>query len=147
MRARTLADYSDLLKLPHPVSRSHPQMSLYDRAAQFSPFAALNGYGAAISETARLTDERPQLDESEQELLNERLLCLQRELQQPQDERSVITVTYFVADARKDGGSLQQLTGTIQKIDVYQQTVTLLTDAAALTPVSVPIADLVWIEL
>lgn len=147
MRARTLADYSDLLELPHPVSHSHPQMSLYDRAAQFSPFAALNGYGAAISETARLTDERPQLDESEQELLNERLLSLQRELQQPQDERSVITVTYFVADARKDGGSLQQLTGTIQKIDVYQQTVTLLTDAAALTPVSVPIADLVWIEL
>lgn len=147
MRARTLADYSDLLELPHPVSRSHPQMSLYDRAAQFSPFAALNGYGAAISETARLTDERPQLDESEQELLNERLLCLQRELQQPQDERSVITVTFFVADVRKDGGSLQQLTGMIQKIDVYQQTVTLLTDAAALTPVSVPIADLVWIEL
>lgn len=147
MRARTLADYSDLLELPHPVSRIHPQMSLYDRAAQFSPFAALNGYGAAISETARLTDERPQLDESEQELLNERLLSLQRELQQPQDERSVVTVTYFVADARKDGGSLQQLTGTIQKIDIYQQTVTLLTDAAALTPVSVPIADLVWIEL
>lgn len=146
MRARTLADYSDLLELPHPVSRSHPQMSLYDRAAQFSPFAALTGYGAAISETARLTDERPQLDESEQELLNERLLSLQRELQQPQDERSVVTVTYFMADARKDGGSLQQLTGTIQKIDVYQQIVTLLTDAAMI-PVSVPIADLIWIEL
>lgn len=146
MRARTLADYSDLLELSHPVSRSHPQMSLYDRAAQFSPFAALTGYGAAISETARLTDERPQLDESEQELLNERLLSLQRELQQPQDERSVVTVTYFMADARKDGGSLQQLTGTIQKIDVYQQIVTLLTDAAMI-PVSVPIADLIWIEL
>lgn len=146
MRARTLADYSDLLELPHPVSRSHPQMSLYDRAAQFSPFAALTGYGAAISETARLTDERPQLDESEQELLNERLLSLQRELQQPQEERSVVTVTYFMADARKDGGSLQQLTGTIQKIDVYQQIVTLLTDAAMI-PVSVPIADLIWIEL
>ena len=43
-------DYSDILNLPHPVSEKHPRMSLYDRAAQFSPFAALTGYDAAIEE-------------------------------------------------------------------------------------------------
>lgn len=46
-------DYRDMLDLPHPVSRKHPQMSMHDRAAQFSPFAALTGLDDAIDETAR----------------------------------------------------------------------------------------------
>ena len=50
--------YEDIINLPHPVSKNHPQMSLRDRAAQFAPFAALTGHDAAIKETARLTDER-----------------------------------------------------------------------------------------
>lgn len=48
--------YDDIIDLPHPVSPKHPRMSLEDRAAQFSPFAALTGYEAAISEAARMTD-------------------------------------------------------------------------------------------
>lgn len=48
--------YKDMLRLPHPVSATHPRMSLQDRAAQFSPFAALTGYEDALKETARLTD-------------------------------------------------------------------------------------------
>ena len=49
--------YDDIINLPHPTSKNHPCMSLHDRAAQFAPFAALTGHGAAIKETARLTDE------------------------------------------------------------------------------------------
>ena len=57
--------YDDIIDLPHPTSQNHPRMSLHDRAAQFSPFAALTGHHAAIAETGRLTDRRIELDESE----------------------------------------------------------------------------------
>ena len=57
--------YDDIIRLPHPDSPKHPRMSLYDRAAQFSPFAALTGHSAAIAETGRLTDQRAELDECE----------------------------------------------------------------------------------
>lgn len=50
--------YGDIINLPHPTSQNHPRMSLHDRAAQFSPFAALTGHHAAIVETGRLTDRR-----------------------------------------------------------------------------------------
>ena len=63
--------YDDILTLPHPVSAVHPQMPLKDRAAQFSPFAALTGYEEAVQETARLTESRPELDEDRKEALNE----------------------------------------------------------------------------
>ena len=45
--------YDDMINLPRPVSKKHPQMPLLDRAAQFSPFAALTGHEAAIRETER----------------------------------------------------------------------------------------------
>ena len=63
--------YADIIHLPHHVSRNHPQMSMADRAAQFSPFAALTGHDAAIAEAARLTDERPILDESVKQEISE----------------------------------------------------------------------------
>ena len=50
--------YDDIIDLPHPTSQNHPRMSLHDRTAQFSPFAALTGHHAAIAETGRLTDRR-----------------------------------------------------------------------------------------
>ena len=46
-------NYDDIINLPHPVSKNHPQMPMANRAAQFAPFAALTGYGEAISETVR----------------------------------------------------------------------------------------------
>ena len=64
------SDYSDIIHLPHHVSKTHPQMSMHDRAAQFSPFAALTGYDSAILETARLTEEKITLNEDMQELLD-----------------------------------------------------------------------------
>jgi len=68
--------YEDIINLPHPVSKNHPQMPLRDRAAQFAPFAALTGHDAAIKETARLTDERLELSEEAIAQLNEKINIL-----------------------------------------------------------------------
>ena len=81
--------YEDIIYLPHPTSTKHPRMSLYDRAAQFSPFAALTGHSDAIKETARLTSERIELDEQEIIKLNEQIIYLKQHLPH------LITVTYF----------------------------------------------------
>ena len=56
--------YDDIIDLPHPTSKKHPRMSMGERAAQFSPFAALTGFGEVIRETGRLTDQRVELGES-----------------------------------------------------------------------------------
>lgn len=88
-------------------------MPALDRAAQFSPFAALTGHGAAISETARLTDQRPELDETKKEELDGRLQFI-RECLSMEPE---IAITYFVPDARKEGGSYLHTIGKVKKLD------------------------------
>lgn len=110
--------YADIVNLPHPVSARHAPMSDADRAAQFSPFAALNGHGDAIRETARLTDCRAELDENEKALLNEKLLRLRDHLK----ERPLVTLTVFVRDLQKEGGAYVTLAGIVKKIDEYTQT-------------------------
>ena len=62
--------YDDIINLPHHVSKTRPQMSMLDRAAQFSPFAALTGYDAAIKETGRLTDDKIDMDEEALNILD-----------------------------------------------------------------------------
>ena len=86
--------YDDIIRLPHPDSPKHPRMSLYDRAAQFSPFAALTGHSAAIAETGRLTDQRMELDEYEMARVDAELQRLQELL----PSRSTVSITYFVPD-------------------------------------------------
>ena len=83
--------YDDILHLPHPTSKRHPRMPIADRAAQFSPFAALTGHGAAIEETARVTDRRIELDEDAKEQLDQTLQLLLERI----DEQPEITVTWF----------------------------------------------------
>lgn len=103
--------YDDFLNLPHHVSADLPHMSMQNRAAQFAPFAALVGYDALIRETARLTDQRVELDESIKAELNEKLrLLLELLPQQPE-----VTITYFQPDIRKDGGSYRTVRGIVQK--------------------------------
>ena len=92
--------YDDIIHLPHHVSKRHPQMSLQNRAAQFSPFAALTGHEDAIRETARQTDSFAELDEDRKELLNRQLQFIKAMLaQKPECE-----ITYFQPDQKKDGG-------------------------------------------
>ena len=92
-------------------------MSMHDRAAQFSPFAALTGYDAAIKETARVTDEKIDLDENSRAGLDEILLILVDKMQ----EKPHVTITYFKKDERKSGGSYEIAEGTIRKVDFYER--------------------------
>ena len=105
--------YKDMLHLPHPVSPTHPRMSLQDRAAQFSPFAALTGYDDALKETARLTDRFIELDEDRKQEIDRQIGYLQQHM----GEAVTVKITYFVPDARKDGGAYNTLEGCVQKID------------------------------
>lgn len=105
--------YKDMLHLPHPVSATHPRMSLQNRAAQFSPFAALTGYDDALKETARLTDRFIELDEDRKQEIDRQIGYLQ----QHRGEAVTVKITYFVPDARKDGGAYNTLEGCVQKID------------------------------
>lgn len=104
--------YDDIINLPHHVSERHPQMSMYNRAAQFAPFAALTGHNAAITEAARLTEAEQELSESDAEVLNRKLAYLQS-----LDEKPTISVTYFVPDDKKEGGSYHTATGIVKSVE------------------------------
>ena len=108
--------YNDIIKLPHPVSKKHPQMSLLNRAAQFAPFAALTGYEDAIRETERLTEERVELDVNHKQILDEKLMVILEQL----DTHPKISITYFVPDEKKEGGAYVTVTESIKKIDMYE---------------------------
>lgn len=110
--------YDDIIDLPHHVSKKHPQMSLHDRAAQFSPFAALTGYEDAVGEAARLTDRRQELDEEQAARLEQQLSLLTETV----GERPEITVTYFLPDARKSGGKYVTVQGALRRIDETEKT-------------------------
>lgn len=124
--------YDDIIHLPHPTSPRHPRMRMIDRAAQFSPFQALSGFGSAIRETARVTGERIELTEDEKAVLDEKLryLC----------ETGEAIFTYFLPDGKKDGGTYVDAVGTIKKIDPLEGRV-ILTDGTA-----IPIEDILEVE-
>lgn len=107
--------YDDIIHLPHHVSSTRPRMSAIDRAAQFSPFAALTGYDASIKESARLTDARIELDDSQKEEIGEKLRLVTG---QPDAE---IKVTYFLPDTKKTGGKYVLAAGTVKKVDEYKR--------------------------
>ena len=112
-------DYDDIIFMPHHTSDVHPPMKPMDRAAQFAPFAALTGHGAALAETARLTCEKLDLSEDEQAVLDRKL----RAAEQYAGTGTEFSFTYFVPDARKAGGAYTVCRGQIQKIDRTEKTV------------------------
>lgn len=112
-----MSKYEDMWDMPHPVSTKHPQMSWYDRAAQFSPFAALTGHEAAIQEGARVTERKVELAESEKEQLNETL----QELLEQYDGHPEVAITYFQPDEKKEGGSYVTVNGRIRKLDMVRR--------------------------
>ena len=105
--------YEDIIHLPHPVSGKHPRMSLNDRAAQFSPFAALSGYDAAIRETSRLTEREVELDEDMLEQLDGALRAIEEKIEQAPEAE----ITWFVPDEKKEGGAYVTRAGRVKKID------------------------------
>ena len=117
--------YDDIIGLPHHVSATRPRMSMIDRAAQFSPFQALTGYGAAIQETGRLTDRKIELSEDERIVLDMKQQILLDNIRECPD----VSITYFIPDERKAGGSYVTVTGNVKKIDDYQRLL-ILTDRA-----------------
>lgn len=111
--------YDDIINLPNPTSTKHPRMSLSDRAAQFSPFAALTGHEAAIKETARRTDEKLILTDEVIAELNEKLKLIAETIGAQQR----IRITYFLPDNKKAGGAYISCFGCVKKIDEYEHTV------------------------
>lgn len=109
--------YEDIINLPHHVSSNRVHMSVYDRAAQFSPFAALTGFDGAIQETARLTDQRIELDEAEKTILDEKLRIVQENLSRYQE----VEFIYFRSDEHKTGGEYITVRGVVKKIDAYER--------------------------
>lgn len=113
--------YDDIINLPHHVSDKRPQMSMQDRAAQFSPFAALTGYDSAIRETARLTDTKLELTEETMAVLNMKLqMAADSIAEQPE-----LSFTYFKPDEKKAGGAYVTVSGAVKKVDDYERLVIL----------------------
>ena len=109
--------YDDLISLPHPTSRKYPRMSAMDRAAQFSPFAALTGYEETIEETGRLTDQPIELWEDARIELDRR----QQILLENCDKAAEVTIRYFHPDRQKDGGAYVTARGILKKVDPIEQ--------------------------
>lgn len=110
-------NYEDIIDLPHHISANRPHMSVYDRAAQFSPFAALKGYDDEIDEAARFTEEKIELDGARAEELNEKLLLLTEQV----SARPKIQLTYFRPDGKKSGGEYITKEDCLRKVDVYNR--------------------------
>ncbi len=115
-------DYSDIIDLPHHVSKNRMPMSLYNRAAQFAPFAALRGYEEAIAETARQTDQKVSLSDNQVDDIDFKMQILEKNLEKHYE----VTIQYFQKDKRKEGGTYITMTGIIKKFDYYHQTIILM---------------------
>ncbi len=128
--------YDDIINLPHPTSKNHPRMKNIERAAQFSPFAALTGYDSAIKETARITEAHIELDENEKARLN----CQIRLLLEKLPTNPFVAITYYVPDSRKDGGAYQTVSGNIKKIDTCERFIVLCDET------KIPIDEVIQFE-
>lgn len=129
--------YDDIINLPHHQSKTHGHMPLLDRAAQFSPFAALTGHEEAIEETSRLTENRVELDDDTKVELNRKLQYLASNIQvQPQVE-----ITYYVADSLKDGGKYVTKKDKVKKIDMYRRVIVMIDKS------EINVDDIVEVEL
>lgn len=129
-------NYDDIIDLPHHVSATRPQMPMMDRAAQFSPFAALTGYDAAIKETGRLTDEKVEMDAEALNILNMKFRILIDSLA----EEPEVTFTYFKPDKRKDGGAYIEITGVVKKMDAFKRLIVMQSGT------KIPMDDVLEIE-
>jgi hypothetical protein len=105
-------NYEDIINLPH-YEPKHPRMTRYSRSAQFAPFSALTGYDDQVNETARLTNERIEIDDGLKEILSSKLNKINELIK----EKPEVEITYFVPDTKKDGGMYITEKGIVKRID------------------------------
>lgn len=128
--------YDDIIHLPRHISKKHPPMAIADRAAQFAPFAALTGHDAAVKETARLTDERVELDEYMKDVLSQKLQIIEECL----EDHPEVEITYFQPDEEKKGGRYVSAISKVKKIDQYKRIVVMVDDT------EIPIDEIIAID-
>ncbi len=128
--------YAAIIDLPHYQSTKRPHMSNYDRAAQFSPFAALTGYEAAVAEAGRLTDSKIELSEEQMQAIDQRLQYIAAHI----EEQPEVEITYFQADGQKSGGKYVSITGKVFRIDTIKGRVILANRQ------EIPIWDILQVE-
>lgn len=125
--------YADIINLARPLS-TRDRMPVSDRAAQFSPFAALTGHEDAVRETARRTEERLILTQDKKEIIDRKLQVLRQEVEDYKQDREEdkktpqASITYFLEDEHKAGGSYECVTGQVKKIDEYLRLIILAGD-------------------
>ena len=113
---KNIHDYGDIINLPYKKSKKYKHMSQKDRAAQFAPFAALTGHKQLIHETQRITEEKREIDENKQQILNQKLNYFI-------ETKEKVKITYFKKDENKEGGAYLNICSKIKKIDEYKKTV------------------------
>ena len=128
--------YDDMIGLPHPVSRRHPPMARIKRAAQFAAFDALAGFGAAIAEAGRETEEKLELSEDMIDMINARLAVIGQHIK----EKPNVAITYFLPDGKKAGGRYMTVTGNVKKLDKLKCAI-IMADKT-----KIPIADVRYID-
>ncbi len=131
-----MSKYDDIIHLPHHVSNKHPRMSIKARSAQFAPFSALTGYEDEVKETARLTNERLDLDAETKANLDIKIQIILEHI----IARPTVSITYFIPDTKKDGGKYVTAVGNIKKVDKYKQVI-ILEDKT-----EIPISEIISID-
>lgn len=109
--------YEDIINLSPHISKKYPQASRSDRAARFSPFAAITGYEDMVIEAARVTEEKIELEESARRDLDEKLNMVMEHLQ----EKKIVEITYFMQDTMKSGGAYVTTIGSVKRMDEYHR--------------------------
>lgn len=118
-----MGKYDDIIKLSHWEPKTHQRMSAIDRAGQFAPFAALTGYDAMVSETARLTDSMTELDEEQRLILDDTLSAIVDRV----NEHPHVVITWFRKDSRKSGGAYVQTEGDVRDVELPNRCIVLKT--------------------
>ena len=115
-------NYDDIIDIVYPFRLKHSRMSIYQRSSQFAPFAALKGHNDLINETARLTDQKRELDDNFKEILNEKLSIINNNIK----THPKVSITYFVKDNKKTGGKYTNVISKVKRIDLYSKEIILL---------------------
>jgi len=141
--------YADIFNLPHHQSTTRKHMSLYDRAAQFAPFAALSGYDDMVTEEARHTDREIELSENEIEIVNSVIAIINTVIEN--GGHPTVTVTYFKPDPHKSGGRYETMTAILKRIDTIDKRLVFYGSDdiydKRVTPISIPIERILVINL